>query len=160
MRRVLHIALALLVLAVSCRKGPQLISRGTMEDIMYEVLLQDQFMKQHSEIKKLADTTLVYGGVFEQFGYTTDDFLYSVSAYLEDPTRMEKIMQKVESRLGKKAKELQVEVANERWRNQFLRIYNMPASRRDFPFVGQEQRDSLLYLAFRRDSLVYVPQKP
>ena len=88
-----------MVLAVSCHKGPERIPRRQMEDIMYQVLLQDQYLKQHPELRRQADTSLVYAGIFERMGFDTDDFLYSVEYYLQDPARMEKIMEKVGDRL-------------------------------------------------------------
>ena len=97
MKRILLIV-CLLALAVSCHKGPRRIPRGDMEDIMMHVLMQDQYVKAHSELRPQFDTMLVYEGVFESFGYNTDDFLASLEYYLEDASRMEKIMEKVEKR--------------------------------------------------------------
>ena len=88
MRKWLHIVLVLM-LAVSC--GPRKIPRDDMEKIMADILLQDQQIKQDHKLRKEADTTLVYEGIFEAYDYDTDDFLYSLEYYLEDPARMEKL---------------------------------------------------------------------
>ena len=100
----------LLALAVSCHRGPERIPRGDMEEIMMQVLLQDQYLKQHSENRRQYDTILVYEGIFEDFGYDTDDFLASLDYYLEDPSRMAKIMESVEDRLNKKLPEIEKEL--------------------------------------------------
>ena len=146
------------VLAVSCQRGPELISRGDMEEIMHDVLLQDQYLKVTSQSKRLMDTTLVYEGIFEQYGYTTDDFLYSLDYYLEDPSRMEKLMENVEERLKDEAKVVAQEVKDENWREGFLRIYNL----RPDTFRQPQPRASAvdtLYVRFNKDSLSYSPRK-
>ena len=88
MKRALLSALCLLAMAVSCDRGPERIPRGEMEEIMQKILMQDQYIKQHLEVRRQADTMLVYEGIFEQYGYDTDDFLSSLEYYLEDPARM------------------------------------------------------------------------
>ena len=154
MKRILPIV-CLLVLVVSCHKGPQRIPRGDMEEIMQQILLQDQYLKQHQELRKQADSSLVYEGVFESFGYDTDDFLYSLEYYLEDATRMEKIMEKVESRLMEKAKEAEKEVKEENWRNGFLRIWGLRPDSTHLPQPSSTL--DTLYLQFNKDSLLYHP---
>ena len=122
MRKVLHILLLVLLVA-AC--GPRKIPRGDMEKIMADILLQDQQIKLNRELKKQADTSLVYEGIFEAYGYDTDDFLYSVEYYLGDPSRMEKIMNAVGDRLEHDAKLVNAEIRLDEWRKGLLRIYNM-----------------------------------
>ena len=88
--RWFHIAL-LLLLALSCR-GPRLIEREEMEEIMYQMFLQDQQIKQDNQLQRQADTSLVYEGIFRSMGYNTDDYRFSLDYYLEEPARMEKVM--------------------------------------------------------------------
>ena len=91
----------LLLLAVSC--GPRRISRDNMEEIMYQVLLQDQQIKYDHKLRLQADTCLVYEAIFEEYGYDTDDFLYSLEYYLAEPAKFEKIMERVGDRLDRKS---------------------------------------------------------
>lgn len=154
MKRILLIV-CLLALVASCHKGPRRIPRGDMEDIMMQVLLQDQYLKQHSELRKQADTTLVYEGIFESFGYDTDDFLASMEYYLEDASRMEKIMEKVESRLMVKVKEAEKEVEEDAWRQNFLRIWGLNPNTRSLP--QPSSASDTLYIQFHKDSLAYHP---
>ena len=125
MRKYLHVLLVVL-LAAAC--GPQRIPRDDMENIMADILLQDQQVKQDRELKKQADTSLVYEGIFEAYGYDTDDFLYSVEYYLGNPSKMEKIMEVVAG-----------EIRLDEWRKGYLRIYNMKVdtTRRPRPRVRQ-----------------------
>ena len=122
MRKFLYILLVVL-LAAAC--GPRKIPRGDMEKIMADILIQDQQIKLNRELKKQADTSLVYEGIFEAYGYDTDDFLYSVEYYLGDPSRMEKIMGSVAERLEKEVKVVAGEIQLEDWRKKLLRIYNL-----------------------------------
>ena len=154
MRRYLLIV-CLLVLAVSCHKGPRRIPRGDMEDIMMQVLLQDQYVKQNSELRKQADTMLVYEGIFESFGYDTDDFLASLDYYLADASRMEKIMEKVEQRLMEKVAQTEKEVEEDSWRRNYLRIWNLKPNTRNLPQPSSPL--DTLYLQFNQDSLLYHP---
>ena len=126
MRRLLHIALVLLLsaLALSCR-GPRKIERGDMEEIVYRMLLQDQIIRMDPVLRRQADTSLVYEPIFKEFGYTTEDFRYSLNYYLEEPEKMEKVMEKVASRLEKEGKEVRREIKLQQWREKMLRIYRM-----------------------------------
>lgn len=146
------------VLAVSCHRGPERIPRDEMEEIMHEVLLQDQYLKVTSAPKRLVDTTLVYEGIFEQYGYDTDDFLMSLEYYLEDPSRMEKLMEKVEDRLNKEAKGVAEELKAQNWRNDFMRIYKLRPDSTHLPQPSPGAIDTL-YVQFNSDSLAYSPHK-
>ena len=146
------------VLAVSCHRGPERIPRDEMEEIMHEVLLQDQYLKVTSAPKRLVDTTLVYEGIFEQYGYDTDDFLLSLEYYLEDPSRMEKLMEKVEDRLNKEAKGVAEELKAQNWRNDFMRIYKLRPDSTHLPQPSPGAIDTL-YVQFNSDSLAYSPHK-
>ena len=136
MRKALHILLVML-LAAAC--GPRIIPRDDMENIMAEILIQDQQIKQDRELKRQADTSLVYEGIFEAYGYDTDDFLYSLESYLENPSKMEKIMDAVADRLEKEAKVVAGEIRLDEWRKGLLRIYNtkVDTTRRPRPRVRQ-----------------------
>ncbi|MBQ9194156.1 MAG: DUF4296 domain-containing protein [Bacteroidales bacterium] len=157
MRHLLHMAL-LLVLAVSCHRGPERIPRRQMEDIMYQVLLQDQYLKQHPELRRQADTSLVYEGIFESQGFDTDDFLYSLDYYLQDPSRMEKIMEKVGDRLEAEGKVIDKELKAENWRKEFLRLYSLSPDTRHLP-QPVSPLDSLAKVQFHKDSLFYIPHR-
>ncbi len=158
MKKALLSALCLLALAVSCDRGPERIPRGEMEEIMQKILMQDQYIKQHLEVRRQADTMLVYEGIFEQYGYDTDDFLTSLEYYLEDPARMEKVMEKVEKRLKDQLKVVLKELEQENWRKSFLRLYSLNPNIHSQPQPRKSAVDTL-YLQFNKDSLLYHPYK-
>ena len=134
MKKALYIVL-LLFLAAAC--GPRIISRDDMKAIVRDMLVQDQQVKQDPKLRRQADTSLVYEGIFEAYGYDTDDFLRSVEYYLKDPSRMEKIMASVAQGLEKDAKAVDKEIHLHEWREGLLRIYNRPVdtTRRPRPRV-------------------------
>ena len=149
MRKWLHIVL-LLVVAVSC--GPRRIPRDDMERIMADILIQDQQIKNDRSLRKQADTSLVYEGIFEAYGYNTDDYLYSVEYYLQDPARMEKIMGAVAENLEKEVKLTGEEVDLENWRRRFLDIYRMKGDTTRLPRPRTRPVDTL-HVRFDADSV-------
>lgn len=149
MRKWLHIVL-LLVVAVSC--GPRRIPRDDMERIMADILIQDQQIKNDRSLRKQADTSLVYEGIFEAYGYNTDDYLYSVEYYLQDPARMEKIMGAVAENLEKEVKLTGEEVELENWRRRFLDIYRMKVDTTRLPRPRTRPVDTL-HVRFDADSV-------
>ena len=156
MRRSFYIVFLCLVALSSC--GPRRISRADMEEIIYEMLLQDQQIKIEPQLKPEADTSLVYEGIFEAFGYDTDDFLYSLEYYLEEPVRMEKVMESVGKRLEKEIEEVGGVLDAKTWRDRMMRIYHSRRDSSSLPRPRGRAVDSLP-LRFQGDTLhLVVPQ--
>lgn len=155
MRRILHIIL-LLALVCSC-KGPRQIDREDMEDIFYDMLILDQQLKQDPDLRKKADTLLVYEGIFEARGYDTDDFLHSLSYYLAEPARMEKLMGAVVDRLEKESKDVTAAIKHKSWVNRMMALYGMTPDTVKQPRQGPRAVDTLP-IRLRADS-VYI-EKP
>ena len=149
MRKWLHIVLVLVV-AVSC--GPRRIPRDDMERIMADILVLDQQIKSDRQLKKQADTSLVYEGIFEAYGYDTDDFLLSLEYYLKDPSRMEKIMGAVAESLEKEIKVVTREVEYEEWSRRLLDIYRQKVDTTRLPRPRMRAVDSL-HVRFDSDSV-------
>ena len=118
------------VVSVSCHKGPQRIPRGEMVDIFSEMFMQDQFIRYDLDIRRVADTSLVYEGIFREHGYTTDDYLYSVRYYLSDPSKMTKIMEKVTERFEALSLGMEGAVKDYEWQRKMMAIYNRPLTKR------------------------------
>ncbi|MBR4735482.1 MAG: hypothetical protein IK052_05255, partial [Bacteroidales bacterium] len=64
-RTACHIVLAVLALLALSACGPRRIPKGEMEDIFYQMFLQDQKIKQDRSLKQMADTSLVYEPILE-----------------------------------------------------------------------------------------------
>ena len=144
-----YLVLLAVLLVSAC--GPRKISRDEMQDIIYEMLIQDQQIKINRDLKTQADTSLVYEGIFNAYGYDTDDFIYSLSHYLEDASDMEKIMGKVAERLEKDTKAVGKELDLIHWRERMLAIYNMQPDT-TLPRPRPSVMDSLP-LRFSKDSV-------
>jgi len=165
MRRALYIILAAVALVASCR-GPRKIPRAEIEDIFYEMLLQDQFIKQSPALKKEADTSLVYEGIFREHGYSTDDYLFSLRYYLEEPEKMGKVMGSVAARLERELKVTRDALALERWQRKMMAIYRQHPDTTHLPKQGVRPVDTLkvqmagtsVILQKPVDSLQLIPQ--
>ena len=91
MKRTLsYIALVLILLAAGCSRKPKLISEENISKIHMEMLLADQWLKSGNN-RRQADTSLVYAPIFEKYGYTVEDYRYSVDHYLDMPEKFSKI---------------------------------------------------------------------
>ena len=116
-----HILVVISLLAFSCR-GPHKIDRDDMVNIYHDMFIQDQQLRIGYSMRR-ADTTLVYEGIFREYGYNTDDYIYSVSQYIKDPDKMAKMMQEVADRLSAEAGEVKRLIAFNAWRDQYMKIY-------------------------------------
>ena len=146
MRTVRHILLFLAgALALAGCRDSHLIPRSEMADIYYDLFLTDQVVRESSDLRSRADTTLVYEAVFNRYGYDTDDFQYSVRYYLRDPERFAKILHEVNGRLQADAVALEPLINYLEWADEFMKMPRPPIDSVMAPF----SRDSL-YLGVAR----------
>lgn len=150
-----HIVVALMVLAVSCR-GPRTIPRDDLADIFHDIFLQDQLIKTNPSLKRLADTSLVYQGIFQEYGYDTDDYLYSMSKYIKEPDKLAKVFEKVADRLSKEAKSVEKQVLFEQWRDKLMAIYKHKIDTTHLPHVPLGAVDTM-YFRLEDDAVRYFP---
>jgi len=120
--RPLYIALVLLLFAVSC-KGPKLIPRKELTQIVGEMLVRDQQIRGNRTLRHMGDTTYVYEGIFEKYGYTTDDYLYSIEHYLRDPERFSRVFRDVAANMEKEKARVEKEIVARDW---FLKYASVP----------------------------------
>ena len=165
-RTACHIVLAVLALLALSACGPRRIPKGEMEDIFYQMFLQDQKIKQDRSLKQMADTSLVYEPILESKGYDTDDYLYSLHEYLAEPEKMEKIMGNVAERIEKELKGVKKEVELEKWRDKMLSIYRKQIDTTKYPRLRVRPVDTLkvrfdgdsAYMHKEIDSLKLIPR--
>ena len=156
----------LAVLLVSSCGGPKKIPREDMEEIFYLMFMQDQRIKLDRSLKKQADTTQVYAGILKSMGYNTDDYIYSLNYYLEEPEKMEKVMTGVVERLEKELNVVRKELDLERWRAKMLAIYGQKIDTSLRPQPGVRPVDTLkirfdgdsAYMHKLIDSLKLIPR--
>ena len=150
MKRRLNIFLLLVVLAAaSCSQ--RRISREDMSAIFHDMFLQDQVVRQNRDLRRQTDTSLVYEGIFQKYGYTTRDYLYSIRHYIEEPEKLAKIMDRAEEMLTKEAEQTKALIEFLDWKEKLMAIYNMQPDTL-LPEVPPPPVDSLR-VKFRRDSV-------
>ena len=103
------LALAVGLSLASCGKKERVIPREKMAEIYAEMYVLDQWLDENRPLRREADTSLVYAPVLDEYGYTYDDYLNSVSVYMKDPTRYSRILRRTSEILGSRLTELKAE---------------------------------------------------
>ena len=160
---------AALLLAPSCRKeGPRVIPRGKLSKIYAEMLVTDQWIQNTPRLRTIADTSLVYEPILEKYGYSSEDYRYSVDHYMNDPERFSRILRstgqildqqiKVLKRKQKELQELEARriAASNREIPDIQNLYTElpPYAERDFSDTLEVVWDSVAYMYRFR----YVPR--
>lgn len=169
MNRILKHILPLLtvIFFASCsdKDEAKVISRRKMADIYAEMLMTDQWINSTPNVRKIADTSLVYEPILEKYGYSQKDYLKSVDHYMNDPERFARILRSSGEKLGRKLKELrrrqkQLELEEET-KKKVLRHQTDFSFEDYFPYMGDEPYvhyyDSL---TFETDSFRVYRLKP
>ena len=149
-------ALALILLLTCCGGRARIIPRATLANIYADMFLADQWLADHSSERKTADTTLFYDPIFARYGYTFEDYDYSVKHYLKDPERFSKIFRAAADKL-KKEHEMYLSkrdfVERVKAYNSGIRGYNIKDFSSDSLLWKAPITDSLILDSLRRDSL-------
>jgi len=93
------------VLVFSCGKA-RVIPRGKFIDIYVDMFVADQWIRENPAVKRTTDTLKVYEGIFDRYGYTSEDYAKTVRHYMREPDKYVKVMKKVVKRLDAKEKEM------------------------------------------------------
>jgi len=113
MRRRVTIFLMAAVMAVStlsCSRGPEVIPKRQMEKIYHDMFLADQWLLDSQERIEKADTTWFYEPIFEEYGYTVEDYRASVDYYLSDPKRYAEMLDRVVKGLEEESAAIQRDI--------------------------------------------------
>ena len=109
MMRIRHIGLLFALLCVMSCGRARVIPERTFSKIYARMFLADQMVRNDNELLLVADTTLFYAPILEEFGYTRDDYVKSVCHYMEDPEHFAKIFESAKDILNKHIEELTAE---------------------------------------------------
>lgn len=91
----------------SCgRDEAEVIPRGDLAQIYAEMLLTDQWVMSTPNVRKIADTSLVYEPILEKYGYDSDDYRKSVDVYMDDPERFARIFRETSDILDRRLTDL------------------------------------------------------
>ena len=103
--------LAVLLLAAclcSCGREGKVIPRNKMARIYAEMFLADAWLlTAPPDAGNKADTMAFYEPIFEEYGYTIEDYWASVSHYLLDPDRFSRIVKRSNAMLTAELKSIQ-----------------------------------------------------
>jgi hypothetical protein len=108
-----HIVAALVLAAClcSCGREGRVIPRNKLARIYAEMFVADSWLMNYAGAvaRFKADTTAFYEPIFEEYGYTVEDYWASVSHYLLDPDRFSRIVKKSNAILTAEVKALEKE---------------------------------------------------
>ena len=107
-KHIFPVVLALVLFSSCSGEKGKVISRGDLAEIYAEMLMTDQWIANHPELRKKADTSLVYEPILEKYGYTTQDYVLTMDKYMDDPERYSRILRTTGEILDSRLKELQV----------------------------------------------------
>lgn len=106
---VILLALALL-LSGCASKG--VIPPRKMASILHDMYILDAQIENRYEFIAMADTSSVYGALFDEYGYTVDDFNKSLDYYLHNPVQFKEIFKMAHDRYEKEAAAIDAEFAD------------------------------------------------
>ena len=107
------LAVALILCATACHKAGRIIPKSKLEDIYFDMFMADEWLRDNTDVKGIADTTLFYEPIFHRYGYSFKDYQASVSHYLDDPDDFAKIFDKASKNLTKKGKKIEKKLQEE-----------------------------------------------
>ena len=109
LRHILAVSVLLLTLFSCSQKKERVIPKDRLSEIYAEMFVMDQWLDDNRDLRRTADTSLVYAPVLEKYGYTYDDYLRSVDVYMKDPQRYAKILRSSSEILNARLAELKAE---------------------------------------------------
>ncbi len=120
MRKLYIILTIILLTAVSCEEH-RTIPRKKLSKIYYEMYLADEALSSSRKLRRMTDSLQLYEPIFNKYGYTTDDYLYTVDIYLENPAKYRKIFDRTKKMLEEKKEELQAIYTAETYYDRLMR---------------------------------------
>ena len=106
LRHIFPVILSVMFLCSCGERDGKVIPRGELAEIYAQMLLMDQWIVGTPGARQLADTTLVYEPILNEYGYTKADYRKSVDEYMNDPERFSRILRSSGEKLEKRLKEL------------------------------------------------------
>ncbi len=99
---LLTFALAALCIAGCAGRG-RVIPKKDMIDLYTDMFLADQWLRDNTQARKTADTTLFFDPIFRRHGYSFNDYEKSLEYYSGRTEDLREVMDSVAKRLKKRA---------------------------------------------------------
>ena len=132
------------VAVFSCGRQGRVIPERKFARIYAKMLVADQWVRNDDNLSRIADTTLFYEPILEEFGYTSRDYVRSVGHYMEDPETFGKVFKNVKEILDEHIAEL---TADER------RAHRADSIRRAIEKMDFLRAPIYMYMNMERDSV-------
>ena len=91
-RHIFPVIMSAMLLCSCGERDGKVIPRDELAEIYAQMLLMDQWIVGTPGARQIADTTLVYEPVLNEYGYTKADYRKSVDVYMNDPERFSRIL--------------------------------------------------------------------
>ncbi len=99
-----------LSLLLSCGKEEgKVIPKNKLSEIYAEMFVLDQWVGTQRDLRRVADTSMVYAPILEKYGYDYDDYLVSVDYYMKDPERYSRILRTTTEILNRRLSSLKAQ---------------------------------------------------
>ena len=92
LRKYLLILLCLLLIPFSCARKGRVLSEQKMASLYVDMFLADQWLRNHTELRKQADTTDFFAPVFEKHHCSFEDYDASLRYYSSNPEKFSQVM--------------------------------------------------------------------
>lgn len=114
--KIRHIIIFLTLVAtlIGCGRRARIIPKKDLAKIYADMYVADQWLLANSEYRSQADTSLFYEPIFENYGYTTEDYQKSVNHYMQDAKRFSDILSKSAEIIDAQLSEVQKERTRKR----------------------------------------------
>ena len=103
--------LIFLLILTSC--GESRIPKQKLSKIIADIYISDKYVTANQELMRAVDTSFLYEPIFNKYGYTTRDFVYTINYYVERPSKLRPVYleakQILQVELGKAEAELKQE---------------------------------------------------
>lgn len=148
-RHIFPVMVSVLFLVSCGERGGKVIPRRDLAEIYAQMLLMDQWISGTPGTRQVADTSLVYEPILNEYGYTTEDYMKSVDRYMDDPERFSRILRTTVEIFDDMLKELEVKkVEHDRQKEIMAHIRQLRESisvdmDKYFPDVMKNQTDTL-----------------
>lgn len=98
-----HIAvlLAVFMIAAGCTHRARMISDRKLKRIYFEMFVADQWLRDNPSARAQADTSLFFEPIFRKYGFTFEDYAYTVSQKVKSPEAFSALLSEVSDELKK-----------------------------------------------------------